>query len=82
MVTLEGGISKTEYKNAVNNLFKSNARLALKSLFQNSKPVDNSFFSNDDIRELQQAIFNREWDLKNRQLYNIDNILYIIVILY
>ena len=73
MVTLEGGISKTEYKNAVNNLFKSNARLALKSLFQNSKPVDNSFFSNDDIRELQQAIFNREWDLKNRQLYNIDN---------
>ena len=73
MTTLYGNVSKTDYGNMVKDLFKSNARLALKSLFQNDKPVDNSFFSNKDIKELQQAIYNRYWDLKNRQLDDTDN---------
>lgn len=62
-----------DYRDIVKNLFKSNSRLALKSLLQNGNAIDNSFFSNKDIRELQQAIFNREWDLKNRKLDSIDN---------
>ena len=62
-----------KFSKAFKDLFKSNARLALKSLFQNDKPVDNSFFSNKDIKELQQAIYNRYWDLKNRQLDDTDN---------
>lgn len=73
MTTLYGNVSKTDYGDMVKDLFKSNARLALKSLFQNDKPVDNSFFSNKDIKELQQAVYNRYWDLKNRQLDDIDN---------
>lgn len=73
MTTLYGNISKTDYGDMVKDLFKSNARLALKSLFQNDKPVDNSFFSNKDIKELQQAVYNRYWDLKNRQLDDVDN---------
>lgn len=73
MTTLYGNVSKTDYGDMVKDLFKSNARLALKSLFQNDKPVDNSFFSNKDIKELQQAVYNRYWDLKNRRLDNVDN---------
>lgn len=73
MTTLYGNVSKTDYGDMVKDLFKSNARLALKSLFQNDKPVNNSFFSNKDIKELQQAVYNRYWDLKNRQLDNVDN---------
>lgn len=73
MTTLYGNVSKTDYGDIVKDLFKSNARLALKSLFQNDKPVNNNFFSNKDIKELQQAVYNRYWDLKNRQLDNVDN---------
>ena len=62
-----------DYGDIVKDLFKSNSRLALKSLLQNGNLVDNNFFSNKDIRELRQAIFNREWDLKNRKLDSVDN---------
>ena len=73
MTTLYGNVYKTDYGDMVKDLFKCNARLALKSLFHNDKPVDNSFFSNKDIKELQQAVYNRYWDLKNRQLDDVDN---------
>ena len=60
------------YQDTVKDIFKSNARLAIKSLLQNGKPIDNNFFSANDIQELKQAIYNREWDLKNRKLDSVD----------
>ena len=66
-------MDSNKYKNIYNNLFKSNARLALKSLMQNGNAVGNDFFTDQDLKELQQAVFNREWDLKNRQLDYVDN---------
>ena len=64
---------KNIFDKAVRRMFMSNSRLALKSLLQNDDAVRNSYFDDKDIDELRQAVFNREFDLKNRKLDSSDN---------
>lgn len=73
-------VAKTNYdirpllRDIVHKMFKSNSRLAYKTMFDRSgTPVGNDFFDKQDLEELKQAIFNREWDLKHRELDNVDN---------